>query len=158
MPRGRPATSPTPREDTRTTALRLLGRRELTRAELTIRLLERGFTEAEVEPVVGALVADRTVDDTRTAEAHVRRASRVKGRGRLRIRRELEARGIDRETVQAALSQISAADDVEAIRRFLDRKRLPARPSRRDRQRLFQQLVRRGFRPEAISQALETDE
>ena len=46
--------------------------------------------------MIAAFVADGTLDDRRAGAAHVRTASRVKGRGRLRIRRELEARGIDR--------------------------------------------------------------
>ena len=152
MPRGRSA-SPPP-VSARIAALRMLGRRDLTRAELVTRLLDRGYPRPDVDDAVAKLVADRSVDDRRTAASHVRLASRVKGRGRLRIRRELEARGIEKEVAQAAVSEISADDDLDAIKRYLERKRLGADVSPADRRRVFQQLIRRGFSADAIAKLL----
>jgi regulatory protein len=159
MPRGRlPAPSAPPRDSARTAALRLLSRRDLTRAELTVRLLERGYPPSDVDTVVSQLVADRSVDDQRAALSHVRLASRVKGRGRLRIRRELEARGITRDVAQSAVGELSADDDLKTIRRYLEKKRVGAGSPPSERRRVFQQLVRRGFPADAIAKALRMDD
>jgi regulatory protein len=132
----------------------MLGRRDLTRAEVASRLAERGFAASDIESALDQLVADRLIDDRRTAASHVRLASQVKGRGRLRIRRELEARGIAAEVVRAAVDEIPADDDVRAIRQYLARKRVPTHPLPHERRRLFQQLLRRGFPAAAITSVL----
>ncbi len=75
----------------------MLSRRELSRAELTAKLIDRGFTREAVDAAVERLAGQPFVDDRRAAFAHVRTASRLKGRGQLRIQRELEARGFSRE-------------------------------------------------------------
>jgi len=154
MRRGRQPASPPSPDTLRTAAFRLLGRRDLTRAELTTRLVQRGYTADDVRTVVDRLALDGYVDDRRTALAHVRTASRIKGRGRLRIQRELEARGVGRDLIREVLSDLGANDDLAAIRRFLSKRRLPADPSPADRRRLFQQLLRRGFPPSAIQKVL----
>src|SRR5215211_1059950 len=73
-------------------ALRLLGRREYTRTELRTRLLEKGYDQRLVDEALDQLAADKWLDDRRVAAAHVRTSSRLKGRGRRRIQRELEHR------------------------------------------------------------------
>lgn len=139
----------------RLAALRLLGRRDYSAAEITTRLVERGYEATDVETTITALVADGAIDDRRTAFAHVRTAARVKGRGAHRIRRELEARGIAAGVIADAMAQISPDDDRAAIERLLARRRhtRPIPPD--ERRRLFQQLMRRGFAADAIARALE---
>jgi regulatory protein len=136
-------------------ALRLLGRREYTAEELRTRLLDRGYAEAGVALVLSELAADRSLDDRRVAAAHVRTASALKGRGRHRIQRELEARGIARDVIRDVLDAVPAGDEAALVERFLTRKRLPARLGPAERRRLFQQLLRRGFPTEAIVAALK---
>ena len=134
----------------------MLGRRDLTRAEIRTRLLERGHDLGAVEAAVERLADTSAIDDRRTALAHVRTASRVKGRGRLRIQRELEARGVSKALAREALDQIPPDDDAALIARFVARKAgrtgtgTPA-----GRRRLFQQLLRRGFSAEMIAKALK---
>jgi regulatory protein len=131
-----------------------LSRRDYTTSELRQKLLDREFAEADIDEALRSLTADRLLDDRRTAAAHVRTASQIKGRGRLRIQRELEARGVDRDLVRDLLADLPAADDLAAIDRFLGRKRLPPRLSAADHRRVFQQLLRRGFPADAIAKAL----
>jgi regulatory protein len=138
----------------RATALRLLSRRDYTTSELRQKLLDREFAEADIDEALRSLTADRLLDDRRAAAAHVRTASQIKGRGRLRIQRELEARGVDRDLVRDLLADLPAGDDLAAIDRFLSRKRLPPRLSAADHRRVFQQLLRRGFPADAIAKAL----
>lgn len=157
MARRRPSPSesrPAPTSSPRTAALRLLGRRDYTTAELRSRLIDRGFAAAAVDETLSGLAAERLVDDRRAALAHIRTGSQVKGRGRLRLRRELEARGIAPDLSDALLADLDEADEVEAAGRVLERKRIPARLSMADRRRIFQQLLRRGFPSHVIAQAL----
>jgi regulatory protein len=157
MPRRRSDESQAPEPGTaRLAALRLLGRRDYSAAEIRTRLLDRGHNPAEVESAVTSLVGDGAIDDRRTAFAHVRTAARIKGRGTHRIRRELEARGISAGIIADALAQLSPDDDRAAIARILARRRTtPSDPG--ERRRLFQQLMRRGFSADIIAKALAFD-
>ena len=138
----------------RATALRLLTRRDYTAKELRTKLLERDVPEAEVTSVLTDLADAGVVNDRRVAESFVRVASTLKGRGRLRISRELEQRGIDRAIIRDALAALPVDDEAAAIRRFLDRKHLPARLNPAEHRRVFGQLVRRGFSADLIAKAL----
>jgi regulatory protein len=145
---------PRPRGSARLVALRLLGRRDYTREELRRRLSDRGFPPDEVETALDRLRDDGFQDDARAARAFVRTATGIKGRGPLRIRQELKARGVSAETIAAATADLTPEQVRDAIDLILTRKRL-TRPIPRDqRQRLFQHLVRRGFPADVVIKAL----
>jgi regulatory protein len=129
-------------------------RRDYTSAELRDRLLDKGVTDADADDCVARLTADRTLDDRRVALAHVRTARDIKGRGRLRIERELIQRGIAPALAHEAVAILPGDDEQAQIARVLARKRLPPRLSLAERRRLFQHLLRRGFPADAISKAL----
>lgn len=132
----------------------LLGRRDYTAAELRQRLIDKEHPRDDVDAVIAALIEDRTINDRRAAVSHVRVASQVKGRGRLRIRQELAARGIDRRLADELIAELPQEDEAAAIAKFLARKRFPAKPTNEERQKIYQQLLRKGFTGEAISKAL----
>jgi regulatory protein len=154
--RRRPRADSPPAGSPYAAGLRLLSRRDLSRAELTARLLARGYPEDDVEAALHRLAETGAIDDRRTAAAYVRTASRVKGRGRLRIRRELEAKGIDRSIAREALDEIPADEDRRAVERFVARASTRAgADTPAGRRRLFQQLLRRGFDAEVIGRVLK---
>jgi len=148
----RPAPAP---GSARTAALRLLNRRDYSVAEITTRLLDRGHADEEVQSVVAALRADRLLDDERVGRAHVRTASLVKGRGRHRIRRELEARGLARQAADAVVAELSRDDEQAALDRLVERATRGERLDADDERRLFQRLLRRGFDADAIRTTLK---
>jgi regulatory protein len=137
-----------------TTALRLLGRREQTTAELTNKLLDRDFAAPDVEDAIVRLRDAGALDDRRAALAHIRTASRIKGRGRRRIERELMARGVDRALVHELLGAAPPDQDEAALRAVLQRKHIPARLDQASYRRVFQQLLRRGFSPDLIAKVI----
>jgi regulatory protein len=147
--------SPLPSGSPRAAAIRLLSRRDYTRAELGRRLIERGYDADAVDEALAALVSQKWLDDARVAAAHTRTASGVKGRGRRRIARELEARGVGRDIAREALGAISREDEEAAVRKFLSRKRLGPKLTIEERRRLFQQLLRRGFDADVIVRVLK---
>jgi regulatory protein len=154
MTRRREPGAPASPEAVRREAIRLLGRRDYTARELTRRLTDRGFLPADIEAALTRLRDEGLQDDRRAAASHARVAAEVKGRGPLRIRRELEARGVAPD-VAASLTAASGAGDLEAaLTRLLARRRLSRPVPPADRQRLFLQLVRRGFPASAVAAAL----
>jgi len=138
----------------RAAALALLSRRDYTGAELTKKLIDKGYERDAVAVVIADLTAQRMVDDRRTAAAHVRTAAAVKGRGRVRIARELQARGVPRAIIDEAMTGVARDDEIASIRKILSRKRWPANPSRLERQRMYRHLLGRGFPADLIGRAL----
>lgn len=143
-----------PAATARSTAIALLARKDYSSAELREKLLAREHAEEDVTTTMDALVQQGLVDDRKFAGAFVRTAIRVKGRGRLRIQHELEARGVDRAIIAEALGAEATADEADAIEKVLTRKRWPAQPSPIERRRMFEHLLRRGFPPDAVARAL----
>jgi len=143
-----------PPRSARSAALALLSRRDYSTYELQQKLTDRGFDDDAIEDAVADLGARGFVDDRRVAAAHVRTASKVKGRGRIRIARELAARGIARDVIDEAVNALEPGEAIDAIRRILQRKRWPAKPSLVERQKMFRHLLGRGFPAETISRAL----
>ena len=135
-------------------ALTLLGRRDFTAAELRQRLIDKGHDPGEVAEQIELLTADGTLDDARVAASHLRVASQIKGRGRMRIRQELQARGIAKSVIEPLIAEMPSEDEDAAIQKFLSRKRVPATLDAAARNKVFQQLMRKGFTADAISKAL----
>jgi len=146
-------TSP-PSGSARTAAFSLLARRDYTSAELSTRLIDRGYAAEDVAEALKYLIANGSVNDARVAAAHVRTSTRVKGRGRLRVKGELMARGLSRQAIDQALSAIETGDERDALARILKRKRYPERPTQAERQRMYQHLLRRGFPGDLIRTVL----
>jgi regulatory protein len=140
--------------DAYTTALTLLGRRELSAKQLRDRLLRRDFPPEEVDAVLERLRADRTLDDHRVARASARMAASIKGRGRRRVLQYVQHLGVSSEIAAAAVTEVFAEVDEAAL---LDRalaKRLKNIPiaalDARAKARLVRQLVTQGFEPAAV--------
>jgi len=126
--------------------LRLLARRELTEAQLRERLLARRHPPDEVDDAVARLRASGALDDARAARAFASTAVRVKGRGRLRVLRELAAAGVDQATARDAVeAALADTDEHELLDRAIARRlKGPVRDEAHLR-RLHQSLVRLGF-------------
>ena len=128
-------------------------------ASLRARLLDREHPADEVDAALAHLVETRALDDDRVARAYARTAANVKGRGRLRVLRELSAMGIAKETAAQALAEVFGDLDERALIERALQKKLRGRPratSPADRARLYQYLMRQGFSPAAIAIALRS--
>jgi regulatory protein len=140
--------------DAYTTALTLLGRRELSVKQLRDRLIRRQFPAEEVESVIERLRGDRTLDDRRVALASARMAASIKGRGRRRVLQYVQQLGVSSEVAAAAVTEVFAEVNESAL---LDRaisRRLKEAPisalDARARARLIRQLITQGFEPAAV--------
>ena len=136
--------------------LRLLGRRELSVKQLRERLLDREHSVADVDRAIDLLLENRALDDARVAAAYVRTALKVKGRGRLRIRRELQEMGIAPDVAGTALAEAFGDVDERALITRAMQKKLRGKKigSPAEYARIFQYLMRQGFAPATITAVL----
>lgn len=137
--------------------LKLLGRRELSVADLRARLIDREHTSKDADEAIAKLLETGALDDRRVARAYARTASKIKGRGRLRVTRELQSMGIARDVIAEAVAEVfSDVDERAMIDRAIQKKlRGGRKPSTmQERARLYQFLLRQGFTPAAVSAAL----
>ena len=143
--------------DAYTDALRLLAGRELSVAECRARLLDRDHAAEDVDVAIERLLEQGALNDERVARAYARTAIDIKGRGRLRIARELHDKGLPREVVTAALAEIFGDLDERSLVTRALQKKLRGRPrpaSQADFARLYQYLMRQGFSPAVVSDEL----
>ena len=145
-----------PRRDCRTAALAFLGRRAHPRRELERKLLRAGHEPAEVERTLDALAGAGLLDEERTA-AELARFEAARGRGSRRVAASLRSRGVVEAVAAKALAGLGGESEAARLDAALEKKArsLPGglTPVSRSR-KLFDHLVRRGFDPAAVREAL----
>jgi len=139
-------------------ALRLLGRRDHSVAELRQKLIRRGVTEDVIQAVVAECLRLNYLDDARTARTLIERFKR-KGCGVYRIRYELAQRGLSGERFRDLLEKsVTPSEERELARRTLQQKlkTLGREPEHRKRMLRLQRFLRgRGFSDAVIAEVLE---
>jgi regulatory protein len=138
-------------------ALHMLARRELSVWQLRERLTEREHDRADIDLAIEHLLENGSLDDGRVARAHVQTALKVKGRGRLRIQRELLEMRIDKDVAAEALASAFGEVDERSLVRTALQKKLRggtkiATPA--EYARVYQFLMRQGFSPSVVTAAL----
>ena len=140
------------------TGLRMLARRELSEAQVRQRLTRKEFQPDEIDAAVERLRSDRSLDDRRTAFACARTEALVKRRGRLRVLRQVESLGIDRDLARTAVAEVFADVDEDAvIESAIDRRlrgAVTSRPTPADLRRVQQYLLRQGFDTGKVNTAI----
>lgn len=131
-------------------AVKLLARREHTRAELMRKLAAHGTPE-EIEMVLNRLAAAGLQSDARFVESFVR--SRAERLGSARLRQALRNKGVAAELIEA---QMAALPDELERARAVWAKKFPAPPSdAREWARQARFLHSRGFANETIRKLLK---
>ena len=137
----------------REAALRILARREHSRAELTLKLRARSYSESLIESTLQDLKDEGLQCDERAAELYVRQRV-AKGYGALKIRAELNAKGVASEVVSSCIERADV-DWLELASRVAERKSPPI--DRDDKKALLKQqrfLAGRGFTTDVIRRVL----
>ncbi|MBW6390535.1 regulatory protein RecX [Billgrantia antri] len=153
MPAQPEAHASSPRDD----AIRLLARREYSRAELAQRLASRAHPPEAIDACLDALAEDGLQSDARFAESFLR-SRMMRGQGPLKVRGELERRGVERTlvaTTLAAAEQDGEVDWFELAAEALSRRFTHPGDSPRERARRERFLASRGFDFDQIRHALE---
>ncbi len=130
-------------------ALRLLGMRSYSRAELE-RKLARSFPRAAAAHAVERMETLGFLNDREYARSLAGKLFGEKHYGAGRVRLELARRGISRETAEQAMEQSRPEDPGEGIRVILERKYPGVLRSERDRRRAAASLRRLGYGWEEI--------
>jgi regulatory protein len=135
-------------------ALRLLGNREHSRVELERKLAQHEQEPGQLQRVLDELQAKGFIDEQRVVSSVLhRRAPRL---GAMRIRQELQGKGLAPALVAEAVAQLKATEAQRARevwqRRFGE---LPANVQERARQARF--LAARGFGGEVIRRVLNAE-
>jgi regulatory protein len=138
------------------TALRQLGRRELSEAQIRQRLSRRGFTSDDIDSALARLREDGSVNDARVAAAIARSQLSIKKRGERRVRREIEAAGISSALAERAVAEVYGEVDADALLAAAIDRRLGTRRLDDDREmaRLYRYLVGQGFESDKAMTAL----
>jgi len=137
--------------------LAMLARRELSEAQVRRRLARRGFDADEVDRAIDRLRQERALDDARTAAAIARTQVAIRGRGRLRVRREIEAAGIAASVAERAVDELFQDIDPQSLLDAALSRRLRGAATIDDEatfRRLYRYLVTQGFDSERVLQAL----
>ena len=144
--------------DTKATAADLIGRKAMSRRDLERKLREKGANEAEARYAAQWLEAIGAIDDAAYAAALVRHCA-SRGYGPARIREKLYEKGVPRELWEEAMEE--APDNESQIERFLDSKLRGRMIDEKEKKRLVDGLLRRGYPwsdvKRVMSRMLETD-
>ncbi len=139
-------------------ALRYLARCSRTTSELRSHLARRGHAPGPVSEAIEKLTRLGYLDDRALVERYALKSLSEKPLGLQRLRRDLTRRGVDRETIETTLGTVfGRAEEARALRRALETAagRLGGRPAPVERRRIASHLMRRGFRPEDVREAVE---
>jgi len=126
------------------TATGLLARREHSRQELRRKLSSRGIEDNAIERILQRLIAENYLNERRFLEQYVNQR-RLKGYGPIRIKVELQERGIDGALIDEYLDE--AEDSWSAEARAVRVKKFGEMPpgTLDDRARQMRFLQYRGF-------------
>ncbi len=144
-----------PKNDLRDRALRLLARREHTRAELAQKLSRYAEQHDDLGALIDELAQSGLVCDRRFAEHFI--AAKQKRFGHLKIAHDLKAKGLDAEsitqlTVTSREQELGAARDVW-------RKKFPSPPlNSAEKAKQMRFLQGRGFSSDTIHRLFKANE
>src|SRR5439155_13257807 len=129
-------------------ALKMLARRELSEAQVRQRLARSAYQQQAIDSAVARLRDERALDDMRVAGAIARTETSVRGRGKLRVRRQIEQAGIASATARRVVDEAFESIDADALLEASLAKRLRGRPQIADQAefgRLYRYLLGQGF-------------
>ncbi len=88
-----------------------------------IRLMKRwGVEPQSASKVLARLIDERFIDDARYAQLFVREKVNLNGWGKRKISSELYRKGVDRDIIEDALSEVDNQTLIERLRERLERK------------------------------------
>lgn len=143
--------------DIRRAAMHWLARRDYSRQEIHRKLQKKFGSALDTAPYLDWLEEHNFLNDARYLEVYLRSALE-RGHGLMRIRQDLQQRGLDRHQVEAALDALEVDWFAQAVtvrqRRF---GALPARSDQKEKARQLRFLQYRGFSAEQCFHALEAE-
>lgn len=154
--RPRAATSSAPRGEAYDVAVRYLGPRQRSVAEIRRHLRSKRFDDAAIDQAIDKLRAQRYVDDEAFARYWVEQRDEHRSRGRRAIVSELMQKGVSREVIELVVGEREPDSEVkrarEVIRRPITRWMSMEEPERK--RKIHQYLAQRGFSYDVIEEVI----
>ncbi len=122
-------------------------------------LARQAENKEEIAPAIAKLREQGYLDDAKFAVSYARQHAESRRQGRFRIQRELRARGVPDQHIDAALETVFAETDERALaRRLIERQlaRVRGPVSQRKLAAVYRSLLRAGFPAEVIRTELRT--
>ena len=135
-------------------AMHLLERMDRTEYQLRDKLKTGGYPEECIDAAIEYVKRYHYIDDLRYAYTYVRlHQERL---SKMQIRMKLSQKGIDRELIAQALEKEYETEEIEQIRRLLAKKNYAGEAAdEKEFRRIYQFLLRRGFRSNEIMRAMK---
>ena len=134
-------------------AMHLLEKMDRTEYKRREKLSEGGYPDEAIEDAIGYVKRYHYLDDERYARNYVFLAQDRKSRKKLSI--ELYQRGIKKELIDRILEEEYEADEEKQICQLLEKRGFdPKTCSEKERQKLYQFLLRRGFQSSDICKVM----
>jgi len=137
-------------------ALKLLTVRPRSVWELKQLLLERKYSEEEIEPVISHLIHLGYLDDLKFMESWCYYRQHISPKGRWYVRRELALKGISSCLLESHFNHFySEEDELHCLKRLLEKKlgkkkAAESHHNEKDTEKIIAALVRKGFRHSAV--------
>lgn len=142
----------------RKAALGILGRRAMSRRELTDRLAHKDHEPQTAQAIADELEADGWLDDAAYAESIAHELTRTKPASHSLLVQKITARGVDKATAEHVVRGVLADTDPADAALALARKRLKAMtsvPHSTAARRIAGTLTRRGFDEDTVHTVIE---
>jgi regulatory protein len=144
-------------------AVKILMRRAHSVSEMKKALIRRTADEGLIQKVLARLKQNGLIDDARYAKQFARQRTEIRHQGKYRVARELRARGVPDQHIEAAVAEASANSDEGAmVRQRIDRKLKFHLGDKKGREiddkkiaSLYRTLLRAGFSSETIRRELK---
>ena len=136
-------------------ALKIVGFKDRTEKEIREKLTGKGYDENTIEEEIQFLKGYGFINDLRYAERFTHDAINIKKWGKARIKTELLRKGIDREIIENTIEDaFSEIDDDRLITEMQKRFKNSDFSNIKERTRIFNFYLRRGFSPNEIKGAM----
>ena len=133
----------------------LLEKMDRTEAQIREKLRQGFYPEEIIEDAVAYVKGYHYLDDSRYAENYVR--NQMEKKSPRKIQMELMAKGIDRELAEKALEEeCQRENEQELILKWVEKKHYSAQTADlKEKQRMYQFLMRKGFQSDDILHVLD---
>ena len=135
--------------------LKLITIKDRTEKEIRTKLKEKNFDENTIEEEIEFLSNYGYINDKRYAEHFTADAINIKKWGKSRIRAELLRRGVERFVIDDAIEEAFAETEDDRLYTEMEKRYKDADFSNmKERTRIFNFYLRRGFSPDEIKGAM----
>lgn len=115
---------------------------ERTQDEVRLRLRKWGVTGDEAEEIIAELILQNYLSEERFAQTFAGGKFRIKNWGRLKIKQELNRRGLTAYTIEKGMAEISDDDYEQSLYDLLKKKKTALKRTETNPLQIKQKLVR----------------